>query len=493
MSGKIVILPGEPNDRNRDYLPEAIKLSDMVVNENGNNSQVYPERLREFTGVVADGVEDTWYEYVPARYDETKKTPLVVSMHGGLMTGWGQAIYTSWTLVADREGFIVLFPSARKDRFWIVETDEETYEKAIVPNEQGIYMHVAPKNPADNHDVKLTLGLIERMKRKYNIDEGRIFMQGMSLGNLMTSQMARHFGYLLAGKAGAGGAASNELLFKPSGEIKNDGGPLAVWQSRMEHDKCPPHYIGDTAFIVMRNRLYWMKVNQCDEKPEISILGEDNLAFYKGRHADMVFCDIKNRDHGQTLDDAELVWDYLFSGTRRDETGKIVHTEPNCPRTGDAYAFALAEGKTKAYVNNKLADVGGTVFRHRKLKYHGLNGDSIVRGEYFMAPVSFVAKVLGAKMTESYGGQSAELTPADGRELQFARGSIGCVVDNRVQSMFCEAVFRDGELYIPIEWICKRLLNLHTSVCGGVIYITDHYAELSINMAHLIRDEILVK
>jgi len=33
---KITLLVGEPNDENRDYLPEAIKHSRMVVNENGN-------------------------------------------------------------------------------------------------------------------------------------------------------------------------------------------------------------------------------------------------------------------------------------------------------------------------------------------------------------------------------------------------------------------------------------------------------------------------
>lgn len=41
MKRNIFIQPGEPNDRNRDYLPEAIKGSRMVVNENGNNSQCH--------------------------------------------------------------------------------------------------------------------------------------------------------------------------------------------------------------------------------------------------------------------------------------------------------------------------------------------------------------------------------------------------------------------------------------------------------------------
>ena len=42
MNKKVFLRPGVPNDDNRDYLPEAIKGSNMVVNENGNNSIPYP-------------------------------------------------------------------------------------------------------------------------------------------------------------------------------------------------------------------------------------------------------------------------------------------------------------------------------------------------------------------------------------------------------------------------------------------------------------------
>ena len=83
MEREMRVRPGTPDDDNREYLPEKIKNSDIVVNENGNNSQPYPERLKEYREVLADGVEDIWYEYVPEGYDPSKKTPLVVSMHGG--------------------------------------------------------------------------------------------------------------------------------------------------------------------------------------------------------------------------------------------------------------------------------------------------------------------------------------------------------------------------------------------------------------------------
>ena len=74
MEYKVHLRAGTPDDDNRTYLPEAIKGSDMVVNENGNNSQPYPERLKECRGILADGLEDVWYEYVPASYDPAKKT-----------------------------------------------------------------------------------------------------------------------------------------------------------------------------------------------------------------------------------------------------------------------------------------------------------------------------------------------------------------------------------------------------------------------------------
>ena len=58
MEREMRVRPGTPDDDNREYLPEKIKNSDIVVNENGNNSQPYPERLKEYREVLADGVED---------------------------------------------------------------------------------------------------------------------------------------------------------------------------------------------------------------------------------------------------------------------------------------------------------------------------------------------------------------------------------------------------------------------------------------------------
>lgn len=483
MKGTIKLLPGEPNEANRDYLPEAIKGSTMVVNENGNNSQPYPERLREYNKTVFGEAASTWYEYIPASYDGSRPVPLVVSLHGGLMTGWGQAIYTSWTHIAEREGFIVLFPNASERKVWMVECEEKTLEIIGKPNPEGFYLHRAPEDPADNRDMQVILALIERMERTYAIDASLIFIHGMSMGDIMANQMLRHYSERFAAGSGSAGMTWPEVLWDAAGEPRRHPAPVPVMQSRMEHDEIPFHD-GETGMFIRSNRDYWRRANGCDSLPQLRIVGENNLAYYTGEQADFVYHEVKNRDHGQTFDDAELVWQHLFA--------KVVEGDAGSPEPqGDAWSVALAAGSRKAYVHQRLVEMSGPAFLHHKLKYHGLNGDSIIRGSYLMTPVSFVAELLGGQVTETYEGRSAELTLPDGRTFQIAQGSIGCVVDNRVESMLCEAVYRDGELYLPIQWLLCRHLGRHASACGDVLYITDHYAELSLYMAELIQTEIL--
>lgn len=491
MMGEMFLRPGTADDDNRDYLPEKLKGSDIVVNENGNNSQPYPKNLKEYHGVIADSLKDEWYVYVPDSYDAGKKTPLVLSLHGGMMTGWGQAIYTSWTIAADRDGFIVVFPNASCNKFWQIEWG--TWE--IAPDNQILgaedkppaVIKLSPENAAENHDIKLVLGLIDLMKKTYNIDDGRVFMQGMSMGNMMTDLFTRSFGNVLAGAAGSGSAAFLSLLFTKEGKLKPPSAPLAIWQSRPELNDIPVH--GDLERRVHRyNRLYWMRINDCCLIPQISIQGENNFAFYQGKKAEVVYYDIKNRDHGQTFDDAALIWDYLFSGIRREEDGTLVCTEPVKARKGDAFAFAVTTGSARAWFQNSLHEMSGETINWKKMKYHGLEGGQKIRGEYHMVSLSFLAMVFDAKLAYSEETLVARMELKEGKKLQFARGSIGCVMDNSLVQMYCEALHRKQELYVSVEWFSEYVCGMHVSVCDEVVYVADHSNKLSANMADLIKE-----
>lgn len=488
----LLLRPGTPDDDNRDYLPERIKGSDIVVNENGNNSQPYPERLKEFSeALTSDGKISVWYEYVPSSYDPSKKTPLVVSMHGGLMTGWGQAIYTSWTMMAEKHGFIVVFPNASSMRVWCVEWGRWRYDDGILENEPPAgEIPAAPADIRDNPDPQMALALIEKMKQKFNIDEERIFMQGMSMGDLMTAMFTRNYGNILAGAAGSGCATFLSVLYDKDGLIKNKAGHLDIWQSRPELNDIPPDK-PETLNVNKYNRYYWMRINDCKPIPQISIIGEDNFAFYKGSKADLTYLDIKNRDHGQTLDDAALIWNYMFSGVRRMADGTIVHSTPNIARAGDKFAIAVAKDCGSAWIDNQVVPMRTKAIYWQKLKYHGLNGGQAVRGEYLCVPLSFLSEAFQANYETGEDGLTVVITLRDGRTLQFARGSIGCVIDDTLRSMYCEALHRDSELLVSIEWFCRYLFGLEVSSCDGVVYATDHFSALSANMADLITDLLI--
>ena len=497
MENRIMLRPGICDVDNRYYLPEELTDGKTTVNENGNNSQVYPERLKEYKEVLLDGIEDTWYEYVPESYNPEKKTPLVLSMHGGLMNGWGQAVYTSWTLVADREGFIVVFPNAAKTRMWMMECDWDRVVETVGQISGDVpLLHKPEKTVEEYHDVKKTLKIIEKMKQKYNIDAGRIYMQGMSMGNAMTSQFARYEGKILAGAAGSGCPTNSKLLFDENDEVINKSGPLDIWQSRLELDKVPPHYREGDHGTIRRNIEYWNRVNECDSLPEISIRDEYNFAIYHGNKGNNILMDVKNRDHGQTFDDAELVWDYLFSGCYKDENGVLCHKKPEKEMHADEVNIAVSEGQRKAWINNKLVEMPQSAFLWNKVKYHGLNGDVAVRGTYIYVSVRFLSEIFGMKCHVKENGRVVELegTPKIGKLkaqknycIQFAEGNVASVVNNHIEAMYVEAVKKEDDLCVSLEWFVRRFLNLHTSNCDGVFYATDHPAQISWHMADLIK------
>ncbi|MFJ6651488.1 hypothetical protein ACIQLJ_01660 [Microbacterium sp. NPDC091313] len=482
----IALRPGTPDDDNREYLPEAIKGSDIVVNESGNNSQPYPTRLEEHTGTLVDGEEDTWYLYVPESYRPDQPVPLVVSLHGGAMTGWGQAVYSSWTMIAEREGFIVVFPNAHSRRFWLIDIPAADIDGATTPRDDGFYLGRPPQRADDNRDLRFISALIDHVSSTHHVDAGRIYIHGMSMGDGMASQYTRYFGDRLAGSSGSAGPTAPELLFDEDGALINRAGALPNWQTRMEIDFVPPHYTVDAREAARTHREYWLALNGVDPTPSISIRGMDNFAFYEGGVSPVVFRDVKNRDHGQTLDDAELVWSYLFSGTRRLSDGRIDIAPSRRERRGDAVSIAIAEGASTAWLNQEVVDLEGTCFLWRKWKYHGLEGGVLSRGDYLYAPVGFIGRALGAQTERGAG--TARLTWPDGTVVEVARGSVVALVDGDVTAMLAEAVERDGELYLSFEWVARDVRGLQASTCGGVTYVTDHHAELSANMALLIAD-----
>jgi polyhydroxybutyrate depolymerase len=138
-------------------LPVALALFEAVS---------FHVRNRNNGFIVSSGRKREYLLYVPSSYDRTKPTPLVISMHGA--GGWPvqQMNLSGWNRVAEREGFVVVYPSGTKDggaRIWHVEKDAGLAK-----------------------DVRFISDLIDKLEASYNIDPTRIYANGISNGGGMS-------------------------------------------------------------------------------------------------------------------------------------------------------------------------------------------------------------------------------------------------------------------------------------------------------------------
>ena len=110
----------------------------------------------------------------------------------------------------------------------------------------------------------------------------------------------------------------------------------------------------------------------------------------------------------------------------------------------------------------------------------------MVRAIYTMVPVTDLVEAFGGSVICEAGKIYANMK--NGKKLQFARGCIGCTINDHVRSMFIEAVERDNVLFISAEWFVAEVMGLQYSKCGSMIYATDHYGVLSAHMERLLHD-----
>lgn len=131
---------------------------------------------------------------VPAGYDASIPTPLIVSLHG--YTGSGATHDRRWGIsaLADRYGFLTMAPDGEREkgrdhnRFW---------------NASDACCDFELTNIDDSGYIR---GLIEQVQARYNVDPQRIYVIGHSNGGFMSYRMAYEHSDILAAIVSLAGA-----------------------------------------------------------------------------------------------------------------------------------------------------------------------------------------------------------------------------------------------------------------------------------------------
>ena len=111
--------------------------------------------------------------YVPGGYEERGGVPLIVMLHGCRQDAEDFAAGTQMNVLAEREGFLVLYP-----------------EQRLGANVLNCWNWFDPSNQErGGGEPSILAGATERVIAEYNVDTDRVYVAGISAGGAMTSIM----------------------------------------------------------------------------------------------------------------------------------------------------------------------------------------------------------------------------------------------------------------------------------------------------------------
>lgn len=422
---------------------------------------------------LIEGETNIWFEYIPKSYTGKEAVPLIIALHGGGGTGKGEASHSSWSKVADRENLIIVYPNY------------------------------------GGKDADYLKMLIDVISGKYNIDKTRIYMDGFSMGDIMTFSFARKYGDILAAAACFGGPTAPESI-KETAPVAS----VPIFQIRGEEDTLaagadpdPNDRYGARARLNDYNLKYWLDANKTNRNPEISVQGYESHAIYRSDAGDVIYTEIKGMSHQELIYAADLVWDTFFSGYSR-VNGKIKKQSPNQKLMGDKNAVAIAAGVTKALINNQVVNINDSnpqavpvivtttmppwasripKEQAQAIDFSTMFGDLGKPTIYF--PVKFLEKAFGAKVKVLNEGKRAIITTANRKKYELNDKSQAVISDKKVSGIHMPAFTEKGTLLVPVAAVSEILFNKNVSECNGVIYISDDHGDrLSRGVTRIIKN-----
>ena len=163
---------------------------------------------REFKGdgdtnrhnLIHDDEKRRFHVYLPKNFDESKKYPVIIALHGRYGNARKMPEMTNLNLIADEKELIIVYPNGYK-RSW---NDGREHGPAA---EKGI------------DDVGFIAKLITFMNEKYPVSKKQFYAVGMSNGGFMTMRLACQLNHKIAAFASVTGGLSDDFNCQPGKHI----------------------------------------------------------------------------------------------------------------------------------------------------------------------------------------------------------------------------------------------------------------------------------
>jgi polyhydroxybutyrate depolymerase len=175
--------------------------------------------------------------FVHAPRGASKPRPLVIALHGAGQNGAKFAADTGYSRLADRENFIVAYPSAAgPNAFW----------------------NMSGQVPGGTNDVEAIERSLDQLEASVCVDRARVFVTGVSNGGGMAARLGCELSERLAGVAAVAGGYKALPPCRPERplpvlEIHGTGDQVVPYRGQ------PPDYRGSVA----RWLAQWRRIDHC--------------------------------------------------------------------------------------------------------------------------------------------------------------------------------------------------------------------------------------
>ena len=175
--------------------------------------------------------------FVHAPRGASKPRPLVIALHGAGQNGAKFAADTGYSRLADREDFIVAYPSAAgPNAFW----------------------NMSGQVPGGTNDVEAIERSLDQLEASVCVDRARVFVTGVSNGGGMAARLGCELSERLAGVAAVAGGYKALPPCRPARplpvlEIHGTGDQVVPYGGQ------PPDYRGSVA----RWLAQWRRIDHC--------------------------------------------------------------------------------------------------------------------------------------------------------------------------------------------------------------------------------------
>ena len=208
--------------------------------------------------IVSGGLKRTFLLHIPSHFDTRRTWPLVIVLHGGGGAGKRIARLTGFSRVADREGFVVVYPDAINNHW----NDGRNVERFRSHREKI-------------DDVGFFSALIDRLGSQLKIAPKRVYATGISNGAMMCYRLACDLSDRIAAVAPVAGSMAEDLP-----DSCPPGRPVPVMAINGTADPFVPYTGGGVGLLAKRGSVipvektiqFWVARDACSGNAEVSEL-----------------------------------------------------------------------------------------------------------------------------------------------------------------------------------------------------------------------------